>query len=119
MSIELACYCSDDIESLSIKLENIKTTYSYIFNNLYCVSEPIMLTEHKNIKYPEASNVKYRANAEWIASIDFENGAPNTVFSVTALDKGFTVMEPPELAGLLRKYIGDKILILLNDEDPV
>lgn len=119
MLIELVCYCSDDIEILNIKLENIKTTYNYIFSNLYCVSEPIMFSENIGVKYTETSNVKHRAKAEGITSIAFENGAPGTVFSVTALDKGFTVMEPPDLAGLIRKYIGDNAVILLNDEESI
>lgn len=119
MSIDIRCYSTVDCNELSIKLKYIMQKYGNIFNNAYCIFEPKIVFNRQEINAMDDRVTKYNAESTLLIAEEFGMKNPRSSFSIRVIDKTFSVLDTPELANLLRKELGDSILILLNCETPI
>ena len=108
-----------DIGDLRTKLDCLMQKYSYIFNDVYHISEPERGLSHQDINAIDDRVEKYNSESTLLIAGEFGMMNPKSCFSIRVMDKTFSVLDTPELANLLRKELDDGILILLNCETPI
>ncbi|EEQ1648145.1 TPA: hypothetical protein K8217_004614, partial [Escherichia coli] len=74
---------------------------------------------HQDINAIDDRVEKYNSESTLLIAEEFGMMNPKSYFSIRVMDKTFSVGDTPELAELLRKELGDGILILLNCETPI
>ena len=118
MSIDIRCYSAMDLGDLRAKLDCLMQKYSYIFNDVHHIFEPARVLSHQDINAIDDRVEKYNSESTLLIAEEFGMMNPKSYFSIRVMDKTFSVGDTPELAELLRKELGDGILILLNCETP-
>ncbi|MBU5994769.1 hypothetical protein KQ660_21690 [Escherichia coli] len=116
MSIDIRCYSAMDLGDLRAKLDCLMQKYSYIFNDVHHIFEPARVLSHQDINAIDDRVEKYNSESTLLIAEEFGMMNPKSYFSIRVMDKTFSVGDTPELAELLRKELGDGILILLNCE---
>lgn len=119
MSIDIRCYSTMEPGILKSRLDYLMKKYSHIFNDVYHVFEPEIVLSHQDINAIDDRIKKYNSESTILIAEEFGMMNPNSSFSIRVLDKTFSVIDTPELADLLRRELGDTILILLNCEVPI
>ncbi|WP_187646056.1 hypothetical protein, partial [Escherichia albertii] len=104
---------------LKTKLDCLIQKYSHIFNDVYHIFEPEGVLSHQDINAIGDRVEKYNSESTLLIAEEFGVMNPKSCFSIRVMDKTFSVLDTPELADLLRKELGDGILILLNCETPI
>lgn len=118
MAIDITCYTKLGVESLQPKLDVIKLTHSYLFDQSYLMYDAHEILTHEQLKFIEDRVEKYKKETDLLIAEQFGFEEPRSYFMISVNDKSFPELNTSEVANMLRKELGEgNIIVLLNGEE--
>lgn len=117
MSIDLECYSTFSVDSVSEKLNDLVNNFPDYFDGNYKIDKIWKVLSHEELNNVEDRVRRYTLESYLLLAEEHGFIQPKSMFSIGVLDKTFEKYSIEEMSNLLKEKFGIKhILILLNGE---
>ena len=118
MAIDITCYTKLGVKSLQPKLDVIKLNYNHLFERSYLMYNAHEVLTHEQLKFIGDRVERYKKETDLLIAKEFGLEEPRSYFMISVNNKSFPDLNTSEVAGMLRKELGEEnIIVLLNGED--